>query len=247
MTKLINRNFVLPNSCNQIGISENQYPKRLREIPSAPGSLYYKGNIDIINRGTNIAVIGSRHVSDSGVSLAYQVGHALGKRGINVVNGLALGCDTYALQGALSAGGICVVVLPCGLEQVVPRSNTLLARELIAAGGCLVSEYSIGTPIQKYQYIQRDRLQSGICDAVIVIESEYDGGTMHTARYGIRQGRKLACIDSRLIRHSSGNRWLEAQNGVSVIRNMADLDCFVNALSECIEYRQMTLTEIESN
>lgn len=246
MTKLINRNFLLPYNCNQIGISEDRYPKCLREIPSAPETLYYKGNIDIINRRTNIAVIGSRRVSDSGASFAYQVGYALGKRGIDVVNGLALGCDTCALQGALSAGGTCVAVLPCGLEQVVPRSNTMLASELIAAGGCLVSEYSIGTPIQRYQYIQRDRLQSGICDAVIVIESEYDGGTMHTARYGIRQGRRLACIDNSLVRDSSGNRWLEEQNGVSVIRNMADLDCFVNALAECMGYRQMTLTEIGS-
>lgn len=246
MTKLINRNFLLPYNCNQIGISEDRYPKRLMEIPSAPGTFYYKGNIDIINRRTNIAVIGSRHVSDSGASFAYQVGYALGKCGINVVNGLALGCDTYALQGALSADGTCVAVLPCGLEQVVPRSNTLLARELLAAGGCLVSEYPVGTPIRRYQYIQRDRLQSGICDGVIVIESELNGGTMHTARYAIKQGRRLACIDSRLIRHSSGNRWLEEQNGVSVIRNMADLDCFVNALAECMEYRQMTLTEIGS-
>ena len=244
--KLIDRDLLSPCNYDQIGISECRYPKRLREIPSAPGTLYYKGNIDIINRRTNIAVIGSRHVSDSGASFAFQVGHALGKCGINVVNGLALGCDTYALQGALSVGGSCVAVLPCGLEQVVPRSNALIARKLIAAGGCLVSEYPIGTPIQKYQYIQRDRLQSGICDGVIVIESEQDGGTMHTARYAIKQGRRLACIDSRLIRHSSGNRWLEEQNGVSVIRNMADLDCFVNALAECMEYRQMTLTEIGS-
>ena len=235
------------HSCNHIGISEDCYPKHLRAIPSAPRTLYYKGNIDIINRCTNIAVIGSRHVSDSGASLAFQVGHALGKRGINVVNGLALGCDTYALQGALSAGGTCVAVLPCGLEQVVPRSNALLARELIAAGGCLVSEYPVGTPIQRYQYIQRDRLQSGICDVVIVIESEYDGGTMHTARYGIRQGRKLACIDSSLVRYSSGNRWLEEQNGIKIIRKMTDLDCFIDALPERMECRQMTLTEIESN
>lgn len=242
--KLINRNFLLLYSCHQIGISENLYPKRLRAIPSAPRTLYYKGNIDIINKRTNIAVIGSRHVSDSGASFAFQVGHALGKRGINVVNGLALGCDTYALQGALSAGGTCVAVLPCGLEQVVPRSNTLLARELIEAGGCLVSEYPIDTPIQRYQYIQRDRLQSGICDGVIIIESEYDGGTMHTARYGIRQGRKLACIDSRLIRHSSGNRWLEEQNGVCIIRTIMDVESFIDVLLGGIKYRQMTLTDL---
>lgn len=245
--KLIDRDLLSPCNYDQIGISECRYPKRLREIPSAPGTLYYKGNIDIINRRTNIAVIGSRRVSDSGASFAYQVGYALGKRGINVVNGLALGCDTFALRGALSAGGACVAVLPCGLEQVVPRSNALIARELIAAGGCLVSEYPIGTPIQKYQYIQRDRLQSGICDGVIVIASEQDGGTMHTARYAIKQGRRLACIDSSLVRYSSGNRWLEGQNSVTVIRRITDLDGVICELSEHMQYRQVTLTEIESN
>lgn len=225
---------------NQAVITDNNYPNQLALIHKAPSVLYYKGNIDSINQHKNIAVIGSRHISGGGMELAYRIGHALGKRGINVVNGLALGCDTYALRGALAAGGNCVAVMPCGLGQIVPRSNIGLAEELLFNGGCLVSEYPDRTPVQKYRYVERDRLQSGISDGVLVIEAEYDSGTMYTVGYAMKQGKKLACIDSRLVKYSSGNRWLEQQAGVQVIRTNADLETFISEVNSDVVYRQLT-------
>ncbi len=97
------------------------------------------------------------------------------------------------------------------------------------------------TPVQRYQYVERDRIQSGISDGVLVIEAASDSGTMHTVRYAIRQGRALACIDSRLVRYHSGNQWIEGQNGACVIRETGDLDCFINAVQQQMVYRQMTL------
>lgn len=225
---------------NQAVITDNNYPNQLALIHKAPPVLYYKGNIDCINQHKNIAVIGSRHISGGGMELAYRIGHALGKRGINVVNGLALGCDTYALKGALAAGGNCVAVMPCGLGQIVPRSNIGLAEELLFNGGCLVSEYPVRTPVQKYRYVERDRLQSGISDGVLVIEAEYDSGTMYTVGYAMKQGKKLACIDSRLVKYSSGNRWLEQQTGVQVIRTSTDLETFISAVNSDAVYRQLS-------
>lgn len=228
----------------QIRRFQEEYPKQLLKLSQAPDRLYFRGNIEMINQCKNVAVIGSRQISDKGIAFAWHVGYELGKRGMNVVNGLALGCDTYAFKGALSAGGRCTAVMPCGLGQIVPRSNIELAEELLSKGGCLISEYPAALPIHKYQYIQRDRLQSGISDGVIIIEAGYESGTMHTAKYAVKQGKKLACIDSRVITYSSGNRWLEEQNGVKVIRDMEDLDCFIDELSYGTEQRQMTLAEL---
>lgn len=234
---------------NRTERTQDSYPKQLLELAKPPDNIYFKGNIDIINQYESIAVIGSRKVSEKGIACAWLVGRELGKRGINVVNGLARGCDTCALKGALSVGGKCTAVMPCGLEQIVPRSNTGLAEELLSKGGCLISEYPAMTPIQKYQYIQRNRLQSGISDGVIVIEAGYDSGTMHTVRYAIQQGKKLACIDSRLVICASGNQWMEGLNGVKVIRSIEDLDCFIDEMSCNVTYSQMTLERLndESN
>lgn len=230
---------------NQTEIKNDDYPRRLSSIVRAPLKLYYMGDIDIINRKRNIAVIGSRRVSEKGIELAYRTGYELGRRGINVVNGLALGCDAHALRGALEAGGTCVAVMPCGLDQIVPYSNTGLAQKLLSNGGCLLSEYPVQTPVHGYQYVERDRLQSGISDGVIVIEAECDSGTMYTVKYAIRQGRRLACIDSQLIRYSSGNRWIEGQNGVCVIRDAAGFNAYIDDLYNDPVYRQITFGEFE--
>lgn len=227
----------------QVEITSDEYPQRLSLIAKAPPTLYYKGSISIVSQNRNIAVVGSRHVSCNGRELAYRMGYALGKRNINVVNGLAFGCDTHALEGALAAGGKCVAVMPCGLDQVVPRSNAGLADRLLSDGGCLISEYPVQTPVQKYRYIERDRLQSGISGGVIVIEAECGSGTMYTVNHARRQGRRIACIDSRLVKYSSGNKWMEGQNGVKVIRDIDDLEDFIRMTQDIGIYRQMTFRQ----
>lgn len=233
--------MVWQGGIGQIGRESEKYPWRMRSIAKAPDCLYYMGDIDILNQNHSIAVIGSRRVSQNGMALAYQVGYALGRRGINVVNGLALGCDTHALHGALAAGGKCVAVMPCGLEQIVPASNLSLAKRLLSNGGCLVSEYPPLAPAQRYQYVARDRLQSGISDGVLVIEASRDSGTMHTVRYAIRQGRHLACIDSHLVGEPTGNQWIAGLCGTHVMRDAGDLDCFLARIRSGAAYRQMVL------
>lgn len=230
------------------GIGDLCYPERLYGIARPPLSLYYKGDIRIVSGNSSIALIGSRQPSARGKELAYRAGHLLGKRRINVVNGLALGCDTYALTGALAAGGKCAAILPCGPDRIVPRSNILLAERISDMGGCILSEYPCGTEVQKYRYVERDRLQSGISDAVVVIEAGLDSGTMHTVRYAIQQGRRLACFDSRSVGNAPGNEWLGARNGVEVLRSLTDLDRFIRDVpagrGDAPAFCQMTLEEL---
>ena len=95
--------------------------------------------------------------------------------GFDVVNGLAVGCDTAALRGALSEGGRCVAVLPCGLDMVVPSVNEYLAQEILEKGGCLISEYAEGTEPEKYRYVQRDRLQGRLSEVMLSSDPHFPG------------------------------------------------------------------------
>lgn len=228
----------------QVSINDSEYPKQLLKIKRPPAQLYFRGDISIINETESIAVIGSRHVSDKGIKLSYQTGYEVAKKGLNVVNGLALGCDTHALKGALAANGKCIAVMPCGLDQIVPKSNIKLAEELLGKGGCFISEYPIGTLVQKYRYVERDRLQSGISDGVIVIEAEENSGTMHTVDYSFKQGKCLACYDSRQLEYASGNRWMEKRLGVEGLGNTEDLETFIQSVYDKEEFQQLTLNEV---
>lgn len=226
-----------------VSVKENEelYPKGLLNISGRPSILYYKGNIEIINRKNSIAVIGTRKVSESGRRLAYETGQMVAESGMNLVNGLALGCDAAAIRGALGRDGKCVAIMPCGLEQVQPGSHYELAEEILGKGGCILSEYPVGTNIQKYQYVARDRLQSGISQGVMVIEAEEKSGTMHTVDFAFRQYKRLACYYSKLVEFSSGNRLLEKNDKVRVLNTKEDVRNFVDSIGEEGTYQQMTL------
>lgn len=221
--------------------NEELYPKSLLTISGRPSILYYKGTIDIINRNNSIAVIGTRKVSESGKKIAYETGQLVAEKGLNLVNGLALGCDAAAMRGSLDNGGKCVAIMPCGLEQIQPKSHYELAEEILEKGGCILSEYPVGTSIQKYQYVARDRLQSGISQGVMVIEAEEKSGTMHTADFALKQYKRLACYYYKIVELSSGNKLLEKNGNVQVLKSKEDGRRFIDFISKEGIYQQMTL------
>ena len=221
-------------------LEEDRYPRELRNISGRPPVIYYKGNIGIVNQRKNIAVIGSRKSSAKGMKLAYETGKAVGEAGLNLVNGLALGCDTEALRGTLAAGGKCVVILPCGLDEIQPKSNRELAEEIVEAGGCLLSEYPIGVAPQKYMYVERDKLQSGISQGVLVVEAEENSGTMHTADFALRQYKRLACYCYKMLELSSGNRLLEGVGKTQILKSEGDLQLFLQSILEEQSFEQLS-------
>ncbi len=225
-------------------IEDKVYPSALKKLKDAPVVLYYKGNIEAINQNKNIAVIGSRKVSEKGLKWSFETGKAVADQKLNVVNGLAVGCDTGAIQGALSVGGVCVAILPCGLEQIYPKTNQKLSDKIVSEGGCLLSEYPIGTTLQKHLFVRRDRLQSGISQGVIVVEAEKDSGTMHTVEFAQKQRKRLACYYSSLLKMSSGNKYLEEKGIADVLKHSTDLQFFLQKVSEEKDYKQLTLFDL---
>ena len=167
------------------------FPKRFAERKGLPERFYYKGDISFLNDFQSVAVIGSRNASNEAMLWAYASGQYAAMEGYAVVNGLAVGCDTAALRGALSKGGRCVAVLPCGLDRIVPAVNDMLAEEILENGGCLISEYEAGTEAKKYRFVQRDRLQSGLSEVVLLVFAEEDSGSLITTEFARKQGVKV--------------------------------------------------------
>ena len=178
-----------------LSFHDEGYPKRLQKIPDPPAVLFVKGNKDVLHMAKSIAVVGTREPTPYGEEVAQRVACTAAKMGFMIVSGLAHGCDTYAHEGCLTAqGGIGVAVLAHGLDKVYPAANRDLAQRLLDKGGSLVSEYPFGVTPVRSAFAERDRLQSGLSDAVLVIETDVKGGTMHTVRFARDQARSLACI-----------------------------------------------------
>lgn len=189
-----------------IPIIDSRYPEMLRKINPPPLILYVQGNSDLLNE-PSVAVVGTRCPSQISSEVAWDLSKRLAMRGIVIVSGLALGIDTRAHLGALSSEGKgrTVAVLGHGLGKAIyPKENKPLAERILEAGGTLVSEYAPDEWVTKYRLVERDRLQSGLSAAVVVIETSKTGGSMHTARMCVEQKRRLYALSIS----ASGNRKL---------------------------------------
>lgn len=116
-------------------------------------------------------------------------------QGVNIVSGLAIGCDTAVHEGALLVGGATTAFLGGGLDEIYPRENEGMARRIVDNGGLLLSEYPIGMPGNKYTLVARDRLQAGLASATLVIQCSRHSGTMHASKATLSAGKPLLVVD----------------------------------------------------
>lgn len=161
----------------------------------APLWLYVRGDATVLAQG-GVAVIGSRHPTPFGLSCARRFGQRVAEAGKVVISGLALGCDGAAHAGCIEAYGRGVAVLPSPVDRVVPTAHRDLADDLLAKDGCWVSEYppDPAADISAHQFVARDRIQAGLADGVLVVESGLDGGTMHAVHAAQRMRIPIACL-----------------------------------------------------
>jgi DNA processing protein len=209
------------NEIQILSIDDSRYPRLLKEIPNAPLILHALGNISALNM-KSVAVIGTRNASTAGIDAAREFTKELVKQGYCIVSGLAEGIDTAAHTSAIASKGITIAVLAHGLDTIFPPINKKLAEEILDSNGTLLSEYPIGTNYNKGYFIDRDRLQSGLSDATFVIETNIDGGSMHTAAFCLEQGRKLMVLQDNNLKNNDGNNKL-ISDGASAIKSINDL------------------------
>lgn len=174
---------------------EETYPALLREIYDPPIGLYWKGDYRMDRPG--VAIVGSRKTSLYGRHTARKLGQVLARSGFCVVSGMARGVDTEAHKGALDVDGKTIAVLGSGLDTIYPAENIDLYRE-IAATGAVVSEFPFGRRADRQTFPMRNRIVSGMCQAIVVVESDVNGGSMITARFAAEQGRTVFAVPGRI-------------------------------------------------
>lgn len=166
---------------NIISVLNDNYPNKLLMIKDPVLYLYYKGDISLIYN-TSIAIIGSRNITAEDELITKEVAKKVSVQGITVVSGLALGTDANAHIGSYNEKGKTIAVLPSGLNIIIPISNKKIADNILKNGGLLLSEYSVDTIPTKYTFVKRDRIQSALSDAVIVIKADEKSGTMNAVK-----------------------------------------------------------------
>ena len=182
---------------------EEKYPQRLLQIREYPEQLYCQGNVDLLNEQKIVAIVGSRDCSEYGRKYANIFATELSKHGICVISGMAIGIDASAHSGAMQEAGRTIAVLGGGLKNIYPVQNLWLYNNIIAGGGCVITEYAENEETKLSNFPKRNRLISGLADAVLVIEAEHRSGSKITAKYAKIQKKKIYCIPVNLDQKNS--------------------------------------------
>jgi DNA processing protein len=175
------------------------YPERLREINSPPNPLFHTGApLSELLKRPSVAIVGTRKISPYGQQVTREFAGHLAEQGLVIISGLALGLDALAHKATLECGGLAIAVLPCPLEKIVPATNRRLAGRILDNGGALVSEYPEGEWPKRQYFIARNRIVSGLADAVLIPEAGEKSGALHTARFGLEQGRNILAVPGNI-------------------------------------------------
>lgn len=175
---------------------EKQYPERLSHIPDAPFALFYKGRLPQEEK-LSVAVVGARECSQYGAYVSCELGKYLGTCGIQVISGMARGIDGISQMAALQVGGSSFGVLGSGVDVCYPKSNRGLYERLQECGGVL-SSYLPGTNPAAGNFPPRNRIVSGLADALVVVEARAKSGTLITVDMALEQGRDVFVVPGRI-------------------------------------------------
>jgi DNA processing protein len=178
---------------------DSDIPQTLAKIPSPPRRLFYRGApLARLIKRPRVAIVGTRNPSSYGKQVTGRLARELAEQGAVVVSGLALGVDTLAHRAALDAGGLTIAVLPGSVDKIYPRTNHRLGEEILAKGGALISEYDSGQPTYPQNFIARNRLVAGLAQAVLITEAGEESGSLHTARFAHKQGRRVLVVPGQI-------------------------------------------------
>lgn len=197
------------------------YPVALTTIVDPPPVLWVRGSVGALNSDA-VAIVGARAASAYGLSVAERLASDLAAAGLVIVSGMARGVDSAAHRGALSVGGITVAVLGSGPDVIYPPEHAPLARE-IAAAGAVISELVPGTLPLPLFFPMRNRIISGLCRAIVVIEAGEKSGSLITARMALEQGRDVLAVPGNVL--SGRNRGAHGllRDGAKIVESADDI------------------------
>ena len=182
---------------NTIAPQDNKYLQIIDSIANCPKKLYFMGILPE-KRAPTVAIVGTRKPTAYGREVTYRLAHDLARRGVIIVSGLALGVDGIAHRATLDANGITLAVLANGVDIIYPATHMDLAGDILAKGGAIISEYEPGTEARDFQFLERNRIVSGLSDAVIVTEAAARSGTLSTVMHALEQGREVFVVPGNI-------------------------------------------------
>jgi DNA processing protein len=205
-------------------LDDGVYPSLLREIYDPPITLYMKGAWEKCLEQPCIAIVGSRRCSTYGQNASMMLARDLAQRGVTIVSGFARGIDAAAHRGALDAGGRTVAVLGTGIDQVYPRDHKKLSDEILECGGALLTQFPLGTPPVSENFPYRNRIISGLCLGVVVVEAAENSGSLITARLAIEQNREVFAVPGNITsKNSFGTNYLIKGAGAKLVQQWQDI------------------------
>lgn len=182
---------------NTISPQDSKFTKVLNDIANAPKRLYYIGELPDQHVPT-VAIVGTRKPTGYGREVTYQLAYDLAKHGIIIVSGLAFGVDAIAHKACIESGGKTIAILANGVDIIYPASNRDLAVKILERNGAIISEYEPGTEARNFQFLERNRIVSGLADAVLVTEAAIHSGTTSTVMHALEQGKDVFVIPGNI-------------------------------------------------
>ncbi|HQR32223.1 MAG TPA: DNA-processing protein DprA [Blastocatellia bacterium] len=205
-----------------ITLEDDEYPDLLREIHDPPIALYVRGDLQKAMERPALAVVGSRRCSTYGVNVAESLSRELATHGLTIVSGLARGIDAGAHRGALEAGGKTIAVVGTGLETTYPKEHKKLEEQIIA-NGAVVSEFPLGTPPLPQNFPYRNRILSGLCFGVLIVEASEHSGSLITARLAYEQGREVFAVPGNITSQTSFGPNFLIKDGAKLVQIWRDV------------------------
>ncbi|MDD5922065.1 MAG: DNA-processing protein DprA [Eubacteriales bacterium] len=203
-----------------VRFKDSGYPELLKEIQDPPKTLYYRGNL-LVLQGHTLAVVGSRKCTPYGLRIARAIGKRAALNHTVLVSGLARGIDSCAQKACLDAGGTVISVMGNGLDCCYPKEHSSLMAE-IARTGLLLSEYPDGTEPRRYMFPRRNRIISGISKGVVVVEAGFHSGALKTAEFAAEQGRSVFAVPGNIGSEQSLGTNKLIQDGAEIVTVIGD-------------------------
>ena len=187
------------------------------KIKNFPTEIYAIGNVKLLNSKYTIGIVGSRKCTEYGRSVTVHFSKELSEKGICVVSGMAIGIDGIAHNAAIEKVGKTIAVLGSGINNIFPPENEWLFHKIINNEGCVISEYPPDAEPDKKYFPKRNRIISGLADAVLVAEAAYRSGSSITAKYAKEQGKKVYAIPSNIFSGSGLGTNILIQEGATLV------------------------------
>ncbi|TMP18568.1 DNA-protecting protein DprA [Pseudoalteromonas sp. S2721] len=204
-----------------ISYFDSNYPPLLKQIASAPILLFCLGNTELL-RSPQIAIVGSRNATPTGLEIAAEFAHQLSSVGMTVTSGMALGIDGAAHKGALAGTGNTIAVLGTGIDIAYPKRHSLLIKQ-VAERGLLVSEFLPGTAANAANFPRRNRIISGLSLGVLIVEAQIKSGSLVTVRYALEQNKEVFAVPGSIKGPLSEASHFLIKQGAKLTENISDI------------------------